>query len=91
MLPWCHSEAHGISRTRDELYYNSDTAAEITQEVFRVLCEKWSLVQFHPNLEGWIWKVTYNKLKKARDGYIRSSQIVSTDTEDFREPAKEEE
>jgi len=73
-----------------ELYYNSDTAAEITQEVFRVLCEKWSLVQFHPNLEGWIWKVTYNKLKKARDGYIRSSQIVSTDTEDFREPAKEE-
>jgi len=29
-----------------ELNFNADAAAEVTQQVFLVLCEKWPLVQF---------------------------------------------
>ena len=73
-----------------ELNFNADAAAEVTQQVFLVLCEKWPLVQFHPNLEGWLLKVTSNKLKKARAGYVRRSQIMSTSAEEFREPMRED-
>lgn len=73
-----------------ELNFDTDTAAEITQQVFLVLCEKWPLVQFHPNLEGWLLKVASNKLKKAQTGYIQQSQIMSTDAEEFREPVRED-
>ncbi len=73
-----------------ELNFNTDAAAEVTQQVFLVLCEKWLLVQFHPNLEGWLLKVASNKLKKARAGYIQRSQIMSTDAEEYREPVRED-
>ena len=73
-----------------ELNYNVESANEVTQQVFLLLCEKWTLVQFHPNLEGWLWKVASNKIKKAKAGYVQRSQIMSTDAEEFREPAGED-
>ena len=73
-----------------ELNFNTDAAEEVTQQVFLVLCEKWALVQFHPNLEGWLLKVASNKLRKAKAGYVQRSQIMSTDAEEFREPMSED-
>ena len=38
------------------LNFNADAAAEITQQVFSVLCERWEEVQNHPNITGWLIK-----------------------------------
>ena len=70
------------------LNFNQESAEEVTQQVFLVLCEKWPLVQYHPNLPGWLHKTTSYKLKKAVEGNTPKVAIVSTDTEDFRETAE---
>lgn len=35
-----------------DLFYNQELASEVTQQTFLVLCEKWSSLCDHPNLEG---------------------------------------
>lgn len=67
------------------LNFNQEAAEEVTQQVFLVLCEKWPLVQYHPNLPGWLHRTTSYKLKKAVAGNNKKVVIESTDTADFRE------
>lgn len=71
-----------------ELYFNEELAQEATQQVFLVLCEKWPLLQHHPNLNGWLLRTTTYKIQKAKAGYTRSLSTLSTDDEDFIEPVK---
>ena len=63
-------------------------AEEAAQQVFVLLCEKWETLQQHPNLEGWLLRTSAFKVQKAKAGYTRCLEIVSTDAEDFIEPVR---
>ena len=71
------------------LNFNADAAAEINQQVFSVLCERWEEVQNHPNITGWLIKTANNKIRKAKLWYALRYGIVSMNSENFREPPME--
>ncbi len=71
------------------LKFNEDAAAEVTQQVFSVLCERWNVVENHPNIQSWLMKTANNKLRKAKVWYALRSGIVSISAETFRMPAVE--
>ena len=71
------------------LKFDADAAAEVNQQVFSVLCERWKEVQNHPNIKGWLIKTANNKLRKAKVWYALRYGIVSMNSENFREPPVE--
>lgn len=70
-----------------ELYFNEDLAAEVTQQVFVVLCEKWSSLH-HRNIKSWLLRTAKYKVLKAKEGYTKAKDIQSIDADDFAEPVK---
>ena len=71
-----------------DLYFNEELAEEAAQQVFVILCEKWTVLQEHPNLEGWLLRTASYKVQKAKAGYTQRLELVSTDAEDFIEPVR---
>lgn len=76
-------------RCLHSLNFNQYAAEEVTQEVFSVLCKRWTEVENHPNIQGWLRKTAINKLKKAKVWYAFRSGLVSINADNFREPLVE--
>ena len=76
-------------RCLHSLNFNQYAAEEVTQEVFSVLCKRWTEVENHPNIQGWLRKTATNKLKKAKVRYAFRSGLVSINADNFREPLVE--
>ena len=71
-----------------ELYFNEELAQETAQQVFLILCEKWTQLRDHPNLSGWLLRTTAYKIQKAKASYTKSLATLSIDDEDFIEPVQ---
>lgn len=41
---------------------NEDQAQDLTQETFKLLCERADILQEHPNIRGWLWSALKNKI-----------------------------
>ncbi len=74
-----------------DLFYNQELASEVTQQTFLVLCEKWSSLCDHPNLEGWLLVTAEYKIKKAKELHTKNPYTICAEDEDFVEPTNENE